>query len=216
MYVSYQFFELNARRMHASFVYTYNQKTHDQIICLLSAWKVWFNILFTEAKPCRSCIYAAHPILGKLDLRAHHIASVAIKVKLAAKENQVEMHAARTRVVLRYRPWSATTQRHRHRRLPAWSSIDRTATDRRVKRLKNKNSFIVPYFFRNIAQFVTRYSIANYRSPSRKIPCSKLLQSFSFLLFRFWNILVFVVRARFLTIENLDPNNRYNPLKDRL
>lgn len=216
MYASYQFFELNARRMHASFIYTYNQKRHDQIICLLSVWKVWFNILFTEARPSRSCIYAAHPILGKLDLKAHHIASVAIKVKLAAKENQVEMHGARTRVVLRYHPWSATTQRHRHRRLPAWSSIGRTATDRRVKRLKNKNHFIVPYFFRNTAQFVTRYSIANYRPSNRKIPCSKLLQSFSFLLFKFRNIVVFVVCDRFLTIENFDPNNRYNPLKDRL
>ena len=216
MYASYQFLELNALRMHASFIYTYNRKRHDQIICLLSVWKVWFNISFTEAKPCRSCIYAAHPILGKLDLKAHHIASVAIKVKLAAKENQVEVHGARTRVVLQYHPWSATTQLHRHRRLPAWSSIDRTATDRRVKRLKNKNRFIVSYFFRNIVQFVTRYSIANYRSPNRKIPCSKLLQSFSFLLFKFWNIVVFVVRARFLTIENFDSNNRYNPLNDRL
>lgn len=86
----------------------------------------------------------------------------------------------------------------------------------RTKRLKNKNHFIVPYFFRNIAQFVTRYSIANYRSPNRKILCSKLLQSFSFLLFKFQNIVVFAVRARFLTIENFDHNNCYNPLKDRL
>lgn len=59
---------------------------------------------FTEVKTCRSCICAAPRILGKSVLRVLRTASVAIKVKAEAKENQVETPEARIHAALQYHP----------------------------------------------------------------------------------------------------------------
>ena len=133
---------------------------------------------FTEGKTCRFCIYAARRILGRLARKVLRTASVAIKVKAAAKENQVEMHEARIHVAHRYRRWNATIQRHPRRRRPAWSSIDRTATDRQVNRSsKNKDRFIASYFFRESRT----YNVVSQNSPLLrrcKISRSKVSQFF--------------------------------------
>lgn len=80
--------------MNAIIILMIGEKFHLVIYLLVDS--------FSEVKTCRFCICAAPRILGKLVLRAPRTASVAIKVKAGAKENQVETPEARIHGALQY------------------------------------------------------------------------------------------------------------------